>query len=110
GFDVIELGRDYSDQYLLIAARPAKNQTTPTFALEDDLEQMSRYVAHFRVAVAAAIERWRREVLNRVARGQRVVLWGALSKAVSFLTTLGLGSAIEYVVDINIYRQGKFMP
>ena len=28
----------------------------------------------------------------------------------SFLTTLGLGRAIEYVVDINIYRQGKFMP
>jgi SAM-dependent methyltransferase len=110
GFEVIELGRDYSDQYLLIAARPAKDNTVPTFPLEDDLEQMARYVVHFRVAVTAAIERWRREVLKRTARGQRVVLWGALSKAVSFLTTLGLGSAIEYVVDINVYRQGKFMP
>jgi hypothetical protein len=38
------------------------------------------------------------------------VLWGALSKAVSFLTTLPLDGCIEYVVDISPHRQGRFMP
>jgi hypothetical protein len=38
------------------------------------------------------------------------VLWSALSKAVSFLTTLKVGDAIEYAVDINPHRQGRFLP
>ena len=45
-----------------------------------------------------------------IARGEKVVLWGSGSKGVSFLSTLALGDAIEYVVDINPYRQGHFMP
>jgi hypothetical protein len=38
------------------------------------------------------------------------VIWGSGSKGVAFLTTLGLVQEIEYAVDINPYRQGKFMP
>jgi SAM-dependent methyltransferase len=110
GFDVVELERDYGDQYLLIAARPADGPTSPRLPLEDDLELTARDVERFRGESARQIEQWRGDVLARTTRGQRVVLWGALSKAVSFLTTLGLGSAIEYVVDINTFRQGKFMP
>lgn len=110
GFDIVELERDYGDQYSLIAARPADAPTPPQLPAEEDLEQTARDVQQFRRAAAEQMERWRSEVLGRVQRGQRVVLWGALSKAVSFLTTLGLQSAIEYVVDINTYRQGKYMP
>jgi SAM-dependent methyltransferase len=110
GFDIVELERDYGDQYSIIAARPADGPTQPRMPAEDDLAQTARDVEHFRGAVARQLAKWRGEVLDRVQRGQRVVLWGALSKAVSFLTTLGLGSAIKYVVDINTYRQGKYMP
>jgi hypothetical protein len=38
------------------------------------------------------------------------VIWGSGSKGVSFLTTMGIGDEIGCVVDINPYRQGKFMP
>jgi len=44
------------------------------------------------------------------AAGQRTVLWGSGSKGVSFLTTVGVTDEIASVVDINPYRQGKFMP
>jgi hypothetical protein len=37
------------------------------------------------------------------------VVWGSGSKGVAFLSALGGGSEIEYVVDINPFRQGKFM-
>jgi hypothetical protein len=37
------------------------------------------------------------------------VVWGSGSKGVAFLTALDLDKEIEYVVDINPYRQGKFM-
>ncbi len=39
-----------------------------------------------------------------------MVLWGSGSKAVSFLTTLGITDELQYVVDINPHRQGMFMP
>jgi len=42
--------------------------------------------------------------------GRGVVLWGGGSKAVSFLTTLGLDSEVEAAVDINPFKQGKFVP
>jgi SAM-dependent methyltransferase len=111
GFDVIELQRDYGDQYLLLAARPVDQPTAPALALENDLEELKRDVAEFCSKVAAVIEGWRQKVHQRTRRGERVVLWGALSKAVAFLTTVGLGrDVVEYVVDINTYRHGKFMP
>ncbi len=46
----------------------------------------------------------------RTAAGRRVVLWGGGSKAVSFLTTLGLADEVQAAVDINPYKQGKFTP
>ncbi len=110
GFEVVELERDYGDQYLLIAARPVDHITTASFELEDDLDEMADLVATYANTIAGELERWRRRVRDIAAGGQRVVLWGALSKAVSFLTTLGLNSEIEYVVDINPHRQGKYMP
>jgi hypothetical protein len=44
------------------------------------------------------------------SRGDRVALWGAGSKAVAFLTTLGVGDEVAAVTDINPYRHGMFMP
>ena len=37
------------------------------------------------------------------------MLWGSGSKAVSYLTTLGITDEIEYVVDINPHKRGKFL-
>ena len=44
------------------------------------------------------------------AAGRRVVLWGGGSKAVSLLTTLGLTDEVQAAVDINPYKQGKYIP
>ena len=40
-----------------------------------------------------------------------MVIWGAGSKGVAFLTTLGFGvEFVEFAVDINPHRAGFFMP
>ena len=39
-----------------------------------------------------------------------MVIWGAGSKGVAFLTTLGVGDAVECAVDINPHKHGHYMP
>jgi len=109
-FDLLELQRDYGDQYLLIAAKPTDAPTKPSLPLEDDLAEMARTVAEFKRVVGPAIEGWRKMILDAKAKGEKVVIWSALSKAVAFLTTLKIGDAIEYATDINPQRHGKFLP
>ena len=41
---------------------------------------------------------------------QRVVVWGSGGKGISFLNTLPTQGAIEYVVEINPDKHGKFIP
>ena len=52
---------------------------------------------------------WEQRLADYKNQGKKVVLWGSGSKGVSFLTTLNLADSIDYVVDINPYRQGYFM-
>jgi hypothetical protein len=39
-----------------------------------------------------------------------VAIWGSGSKCVSFLRTLGLAEGIDAIVDINPFKQGKYVP
>jgi SAM-dependent methyltransferase len=111
GFDVVELERCYDDQYLLIGARPIAGEVPPpSLPLENDLEEMRELVTAATSRLNNGVEYWRNLILNLHAQGKKVVVWIALSKAVAFLTTLGVGNAVEYVVDINPFRQNKFMP
>jgi SAM-dependent methyltransferase len=110
GFELLELGRDYGDQYLLLAGRPTDSSIPPKLPLENDLGEMREQAALFRRDVQASIKGWRELILNAQSSGKKVVIWSALSKAVSFLTTLKIGSAIEFAVDINPQRQGRFLP
>ena len=110
GYEVTWLSKAYDDQYLLIEARPAAGPTTPRFPEEDDLEFLARAVDHFASAGPAQIERWRWEIAEAHARGEKIALWGSGSKAVAFLTTTGCGDAIEAVVDVNPHRHGWHLP
>jgi hypothetical protein len=78
--------------------------------LEDDLTEMRQLAAEFKRDVALSIADWRKFILDARAQGKKLVLWSALSKAVSFLTTTKVGGAVEFAVDINPQRQGRFLP
>lgn len=110
GFEVVELERDYGGQYLLIAAYPADGPSRPRLPLEDDLAQITDLAHNAGERFAERIHHWRGAVAAMHEQGEEPVVWGALSKGVSFLTTLGLGAdQVRYVVDINPHRQGNFM-
>lgn len=110
GFDIINLWTDYDDQYLMIEARPGRGEGSTTLPQENDMEALSEEVAYFAANYRPLLDKWRTDIASMRAEGRRVVLWGGGSKAVSFLTTLGLGlDMIEYAVDINPNKAGTFL-
>jgi SAM-dependent methyltransferase len=110
GFGIDDLYLAYNGQYIIQYARPGNGRTAGRLPVEDDLETLRRLAAGFPARVATVQEKWRSLVRQRAAGGERIVLWGGGSKAVSFLTTLGLVGEVDRVVDVNPFKQGKFIP
>ncbi len=110
GFDVVDVAREYDDQYLMVDARPATGEPSPPLPQEDDIEQIAKLVEAFGEALPKKLAGWTERLDGYRDAGKRVVLWGSGSKGVAFLTTLGGRPDIEYVVDINPHRHGHFMP
>ena len=110
GFEVTDLQLVYDDQYIVQYAKPADGPTRPSLPLEDDLAEMRALRQSFPARVRNLQDRWKDRIRDAHAAGRNVYLWGGGSKAVSFLTTLGLGEEIRAAVDINPYKQGKFTP
>jgi ubiquinone/menaquinone biosynthesis C-methylase UbiE len=106
GFDVEQISRSYGDQYLTVFARSGNGSLPAAYGTAD----IGREVRRFKLRVDSKIARWR-SILARVQRaGGRTVLWGGGSKAVAFLTALGPGSEVDFVVDINERKHGTCLP
>jgi SAM-dependent methyltransferase len=95
GLDVLANRLEFDGQYLVLEARPAR-RIIPIVG-----QQIDSGVEHFAAEAPRSIERWRGLLDGRAA------LWGGSSKAVAFLSAVGVDAA---VVDINPYRQGAFLP
>lgn len=108
GMDVTKLYLAYDDQYIIQYAEPAAGR--PVLEAEDDLEAVRALAAAFPEKVAAIRRHWTDFVRSRHAAGKRVAIWGGGSKGVSFLTTNGLGEEVAQVIDINPFKQGKYLP
>ena len=63
----------------------------------------------FKVGYRRDIERRADELRAYRADGKRVVIWGAGSKGVAYLTTLGEIGGIDVAVDVNPHKQGMFL-
>jgi SAM-dependent methyltransferase len=109
GFDIIDLELAFDNQYILLTARPSAI-TEPKFDIERDLDDLRSNVAKFSFMVTEDLELWRRRMQAWSGAGRRVALWGAGSKSVAFLTTLRLDEQIEFICDINPFKQGTFAP
>jgi SAM-dependent methyltransferase len=108
GLDVVALERDYDDQYVVIDARPGAGLHAP-LGLEEAPEELADHVETFRRGAAETTARWSRRLGAAAATGRRIAVWGAGSKAVAFLNTVTAPETVAYAVDVNPYKQGKYL-
>jgi len=109
-FRGLEIELDFDDQYLLVAGRADGSDGRPSSPIEESPADLEREVDRFEERIASIRTRWRDEIDRVRTRGGRIALWGAGSKAVAFLTTLGLADEIACCVDVNPHKHGMFMP
>ena len=110
GFEVVDIETEYDDQYLTIEAIPIEgDKAISPLPIEESAEELSALVDSFKERSKKKIDDWDAQLQQLSDQGKKVVLWGSGSKGVSFLTTLNNADNIEYVVDINPYRQGYYM-
>jgi SAM-dependent methyltransferase len=109
GFDVLDVELDYDDQYILLEAKPAEGTPTGPLPNEETVSEVADAVASFRRSLAETKRTWTERLDAARADGRKVVIWGAGSKGVSFLTTLGIEEQISYAIDINPHKHDKFM-
>ena len=109
-FEVIDLSTDYNGQYVMIEAKPSNRQPAVLLPEEDDMEKLRNLVSNFPGKLGQKLSGWWNKIGLTKENSYRTVIWGASSKGVSFLTTLGVTDEIQYAVDINPYRQGTYLP
>jgi SAM-dependent methyltransferase len=98
GLEVLASRLDFDGQYLVLEARPG------AVVEGAGADEIGDAVERFAAEAPRTVERWRERL------GSGAALWGGSSKAVAFLTALGVEAGPMTVVDINPHRQGAFLP
>lgn len=107
GLNVTSSRLDYHGQYIIQYAEPGRGRPQPE---EEDLQAIISLAEGFVERVSATCHEWNKRIRSAHENGHRVAIWGGGSKAVSFLTTNDLGPEVSHVVDINVHKQGKYIP
>lgn len=107
GFRVLNVDQVFGGQFLTIEAMPTD---TPT-AVDDEAERaaLTADALAFADNYRKKHGHWSEKLRQLAADGKRGVVWGAGSKGVTFLNALPASDAIEFIVDINPRKQGKFI-
>lgn len=104
----------FDEQYILLTARHPGARSQPAVGVPLELEERPEVVVEaaraFRDQVAVVRNEWGDRLRHAHANGERAVIWGAGSKGVGFLSTLGLDEEIACAVDVNPAKHGMFMP
>jgi hypothetical protein len=107
GFRVLDLYKEYDDQYLILEAQPVAADIPAARWPADDMDDLRRGAEHFASGFERTIGGWRTRLAALTGAGGRAVIWGAGSKGVAFLVETG--DHIAAAVDINPYKHGMHM-
>jgi hypothetical protein len=108
GFSILRLSSTFDDQYFTLEAQPL-SANSAIASRQINIDHLKQYIKTFQIDYQNKYASWQIKLAEIRTKKKRVVLWGSGSKAVSFLTTLKVSNGIQFVVDINPYRQGFYL-
>lgn len=109
GFSIINLSEAYNGQFLCIEAIPEKSKSDGSNESIEKLK-MNPNIEKFTELFWSEIGKWKEHIKKFEKINQRVVLWGGGSKGVTFLNMIACRNQIEFVIDINTRKHGKYIP
>jgi len=108
-FEIEYLTKDYFDQYLLIDLKPVDQISGKIIDIEESVATTAKNVFEFSKNSKEKIGKWK-DTLNQIReKNKKAVVWGSGSKCVGFMTTLNITDEINFIVDINPKRHGKYI-
>ncbi|MFH1843676.1 MAG: methyltransferase domain-containing protein [bacterium] len=111
GFQVQQVRDTFGSQFLTLEAVPAPAALAvaePVWEVEIRA-RLQELVAVFAATFQAKLRSWNETLTDWLRDGRSVVVWGGGSKGVMFLNLVKAAAAIDYVVDINPGKQGRFV-
>jgi 2-polyprenyl-3-methyl-5-hydroxy-6-metoxy-1,4-benzoquinol methylase len=107
GFRVLDVKQVFGGQFLTIEAIPDEKPDFPEITTE--LTALRADAEAFATNYRNKHQAWTETLSRLTAEGKRGVVWGAGSKGVTFLNAMPNSDSIDYIVDINPRKQGKFV-
>jgi hypothetical protein len=109
GFDVLAMGETFGGQFIFIEMRPGIGRIHEDLPEAHQAMTVGRYAGQFAEHYRNKLQSCRERLAELKERGRTAVVWGGGSKGVTFLNALGAKSGIDYVVDVNPHKQGKYV-
>ena len=109
-FEVSHLSEEYEGQFISIEAYPVDGFPSSTQNGTLDIENVAHYVDLFSEKYQKSKVAWQHEIDKLGQERKKIVLWGAGAKAITFLNTIQTHDKIDFVVDINPHKRGKYIP
>lgn len=107
GFRVLNVEQVFGGQFLTIEAIP--DDSLPEADDSTELAELLKDARAFGVNYQEKYEHWKMVLGQLAATGKRGVVWGAGSKGVTFLNAMPDSRSVEYIVDINPRKQGRYV-
>lgn len=111
GYTVLGQESSFGGQFLGIEAKLNASGQEPNnanFKLSKEAE-LTKAASRFAVNYNEKVNHWKKQLAHYANEGKKVALWGAGSKGVTFLNVMKLFGQIDYIVDINPHKQGRFV-
>lgn len=111
GFEPIVLAERYNGQFLTIEARPGHDNVDTILDREPVVSNIRHLIDKFQNVYTEKVNSWQSTLSDLGRQKKRIVIWGGGSKGVTFVNTLNISyKQIEYIVDVNPGKCGKFVP
>jgi hypothetical protein len=111
GFESIDISESFGRQYICIEAKLSRGESKINLpGTIHSGDRVESFVSGFADLYRQTVCFWRDSLHKMKQQGVRVVVWGAGSKGVTFLNVLPTYGLIDYVVDINPHKQGRYVP